>query len=31
MGNNKLNEQEVSRLLQTVGLDDKLKTSNLQF
>ena len=29
MGNNKLNEQEVSRLLQTVGLDDKLKKSNL--
>ena len=29
LGNKNLNEQEVSRLLQTVGLDEKLKKSNL--
>ena len=29
LGNEKLNEQEVSRLLQTVGLDKKLKQTNL--
>ena len=29
LGNKSLNEQEVSRLLQTVGLDEKLKKSNL--
>ena len=29
LGNDKLNEQEVSRLLQTVGLDQKLKKTNL--
>ena len=29
LGNDKLNEQEVSRLLQTVGLDHKLKTTSL--
>ena len=29
IGNNKLNEQEISRLLQTVGLDKELKNSSL--
>ena len=29
LGNKNLDEQEVSRLLQTVGLDEKLKKSNL--
>ena len=29
IGNNKLNEQEIGRLLQTVGLDKELKNSNL--
>ena len=29
IGNNKLNEQEIARLLQTVGLDKELKNSNL--
>ena len=29
LGNEKLNEQEVSRLLQTVGLDKELKKTNL--
>ncbi len=29
LGNERLNEQEVSRLLQTVGLDEKLKKTNL--
>ena len=29
LGNDKLNEQEVSRLLQTVGLDQKLKKTSL--
>ena len=29
LGNEKLNEQEVSRLLQTVGLDKELKQTNL--
>ena len=29
LGNDKLNEQEVSRLLQTMGLDQKLKKTSL--
>ena len=29
LGNDKLNEQEVSRLLQTLGLDQKLKKTSL--
>jgi len=29
LGNDKLNEQEISRLLQTVGLDEKLKKTSL--
>ena len=31
LGNDKLNEQEVSRLLQTVGLDQKLKKTSLNY
>ena len=29
IGNNKLNDQEIGRLLQTVGLDNELKNSEL--
>ena len=29
LANDRLNEQEISRLLQTVGLDETLKTTNL--
>ena len=31
LGNDKLNEQEVSRLLQTVGLDQKLKKTSFSY
>ena len=31
LGNEKLNEQEVSRLLQTVGLDKELKKLTIQY